>query len=116
MTIPRTLLALSILVLGLMIWGVHHDIYGVKEVLTAQGTTVTERIDAMKDYVKPPPPVVVTKTKTKVRYKTKIKYLKPSVVRPKKPAAKAHSFRWNKLLLVKPLPPEQEIESIPPRP
>jgi len=95
MTIPRVLLALALMVLGMMIWGVHKDIYGIKLALGQQGATVTQRIDAVNDNINQTverlmaaisrPPQVITKTEI-IRGKTKvrIKYLKPKVHKARK--------------------------------
>lgn len=79
MTIPRVLLALALLVIGGMLWGLHKDIYSIKEGLTSQGATVAQRIDAVNDNINQTverlmaaiarPPQVITKTEVKTRYK-----------------------------------------------
>ena len=93
MTIPRVLLALALLVLGGMIWGLHKDISGMKTALSGQGATVAQRIDAMNDTINQTverlmaavsrPPQVITKTQV-IRGKPKIKYLKPRVRKPRR--------------------------------
>jgi len=93
MTIPRVLLALAILVLGLMIWGVHKDIYGIKMALSQQGATVAQRIDAVNDNINKTverlmaaiaqPPQVITKTQI-IRAKPRIKHLKGKVRKPRR--------------------------------
>jgi len=100
MTIPRVLLALALLVMGGMLWGLHKDIYGIKEGLVTQGATVAERINAVNDHISltgdkllaaaGKPPQVITKTEIQTQYKTKTKvkyrYLKagrPKVHKPK---------------------------------
>jgi len=93
MTIPRVLLALALMVLGMMIWGVHKDIYGIKLALSQQGATVAQRIDAVNDNINKTverlmaaisrPPQVITKTQI-IRAKPKIKHLKGKVHKPRR--------------------------------
>lgn len=123
MTIPRVLLALAILVLGLMIWGLHKDIYGIKLLLTQQAATFTERFDALNGSIQKPPEVV-TKTETKVEYKTKYrtkyktKYLKPKAAKKHRPQRYMRitqpQFRWDRLLVVTPETPPTYSTPLPP--
>lgn len=97
MTIPRVLLALALLVIGGMLWGLHKDIYSLKQGLTSHGATVAERIDAVNDNINhtverlmaaiSKPPQVVTKTQI-IRGKPKIRYLKPRVHKRRHPTIK----------------------------
>lgn len=120
MTIPRVLLALAILVLGMMIWGLHKDIYGIKLMLTQQAATFTERFDALNGIIQKPP-VMVTKTETKVEYKTKYrtkyktKYLKPKVPKSRRYMRITQpQFRWDRLLVVTPETPPTYSIPLPP--
>jgi hypothetical protein len=118
MTIPRVLLALALLVIGGMIWGLHKDIYSLKNVTTSQGATVAQRIDALNDNLNQTgdrvvnaaakPPQVITKTEV-VPGKPVVKYRYLKAGRPKaRKRRRAYmritqpEFRWDQLLVITP--------------
>lgn len=135
MTIPRVLLALALMVIGGMIWGLHKDIYSLKDVTTSQGATVAQRIDALNDNLNQTgdrvvnaaakPPQVITKTEVQTQYKTKTrfkyKYLKAAPTRPRvhKPRRTymritQPEFRWDQLLVITPETPTIYSTPLPP--
>lgn len=101
MTIPRVLLALALLVIGGMLWGLHKDIMRSMDAVTERAATIAERIDAVNDHINKTgdklmtaatkPPQVITKTEVQTQYKTKTRfkyrYLKAA---PGQPKARKH--------------------------
>ena len=78
MTIPRVLLALAILVLGMMMWGLHKDIHNASTDLVQQNESLKQHVSEVGDKLivaaaKPP--------EVRTRIKTRYKYLKRAPVK-----------------------------------